>query len=392
MLHKTEVKDREQAVIVPLSARNEERLREYANRLLTHVRSQVHQPMSEPFIADLAYTLQTGRDAMECRVAFVVKDASELIHALQNFLEDGSDENCFHGAAHKDLAILQTIASDEDMQETIRKWMGKGKLRNVAALWVIGTDIEWELFRFGDEKRISLPTYPFARRMCWFHPRKGEVLDPMEAAPTFEVGENGKSRDKTSSKDPLQPLYSSAPEGSSGHPNALPTLRLRIEARPGKAAEETHAGGKSRNKGAGLDLDVIQRDLKILVSKYLHLEESEIEPGKKFVDMGLDSVFGVDLVQKLNRHYGLNIRPIRLYDYPNIVELAKFIHRELKDESDRGNISFPEPSSASDKPLPSLHQTIAPDLIEEQVRDILKQLTANILRPDDVEKLITNGF
>jgi polyketide synthase PksN len=390
--HQAEVKDREQAraVIVPLSARNEERLREYAGHLLAYVKRQVHRPMSGPFLSDMAYTLQTGRDAMACRVAFLVKDASELIHGLQGFLEGGADENCFHGVAHEDLAILQTMVTDEDMQETIRRWVGKGKLKNVAALWVIGADIEWQLFRFGDEKRISLPTYPFARRMCWFQRREEDVQNRMQAALALETGKNGKAGDRTSPNDSVQLVYSSAQEDSSEDTIARQSLRVKIEASAGKIAQEAHAGGKARTNGAGLDTNAIQSHLITLISKYLHLEKSEIEPRKKFVDMGLDSVFGVELVKQINEHYTLNICPIGLYDYPNIVELARFIHELLMDESDVATIALPEPASLDDKSLPGFHETMAADPIEEQVRDILRQLNAKTLSPDDAEKLITN--
>jgi acyl carrier protein len=165
---------------------------------------------------------------------------------------------------------------------------------------------------------------------------------------------------------------------------------VKIEASAGKIAQEAHAGGKARTNGAGLDTNAIQSHLITLISKYLHLEKSEIEPRKKFVDMGLDSVFGVELVKQINEHYTLNICPIGLYDYPNIVELARFIHELLMDESDVATIALPEPASLDDKSLPGFHETMAADPIEEQVRDILRQLNAKTLSPDDAEKLITN--
>jgi polyketide synthase PksN len=418
-------------VIVPLSARNEERLREYAERLLAHVKSGVHRRMGE--LADLSYTLQTGRDAMEYRVAFVVKDVSELVRSLQNFLEGSSDENHFHGRAHQDLAILQTIGSDEDMQETVRRWMHKSKFRNVAGLWVIGADIDWELFRYGGEKRISLPTYPFAKRTCWFHPHK-EMMEEIETAtvprvaetqrgaieapkltlrreislvspsshlPALEdeamlavgASENGTSHERASSAGLLPSLHSETRESDTGYAETLPTLRLRVEVPPEKPAAETQSGAKSRTNGTGLNLQEIERDLKIHVSEALYLDESEIEIRKKFVDMGLDSIIGVELVNKLNQYYKLNISATRLYDYPNIVELAKFIHETLVDRSGGENISFPEAGPLGVKSLPSLNQANgSSDSVEEQVRGVLKQLSANALTLDDAEQLIANGF
>jgi polyketide synthase PksN len=404
-------------VIVPLSARSEERLREYAGRLLGHVKSNFHGWMGDPSLADLAYTLQTGRDAMDCRVAFVVKDTNELVHSLQNLLEDSSDENYFYGRAHRDLAILQTIGSDEDMQDTIRRWMSKGKLREVATLWVSGAEIDWELFKNGDEKRISLPTYPFARRTCWFHPHKEvvygiestpsshgaetqrrtvEALDPaaLEEEAMWAVGtpENRTPSDRTSSAGFLQSLHSSPQESGSGRAGT-PTMRLRIEVPPEKPVEEMRTGGYSRTNGAEPNLQAIERDLKIRVSEALYLDEGEVEIRKKFVDMGLNSIMGVELVNKLNQYYQFNLSATRFYDYCNIVELAKFIYAALMSRSNGEKNSFPDALPPGGKSLPGPHPaTRTADSIEEQVREVLRQLSAKLLTPDDAEQLIANGF
>ncbi|HEX3027833.1 MAG TPA: type I polyketide synthase, partial [Clostridia bacterium] len=70
------------AVIV-LSARNGERLKEQAQNLLDFV---CKEQFEESSLADLAYTLQVGREAMEERLALIAANAGELKEKLNAFL------------------------------------------------------------------------------------------------------------------------------------------------------------------------------------------------------------------------------------------------------------------------------------------------------------------
>uniref|UniRef100_UPI002915CDEB non-ribosomal peptide synthetase n=1 Tax=Bradyrhizobium sp. SZCCHNRI2049 TaxID=3057287 RepID=UPI002915CDEB len=75
--------------VVPLSARTAEQLKEYAGDLLRFISE--HSDASselddEPNIADLSYTLQVGREAMEVRFGAVVSSLSELEEKLRDYL------------------------------------------------------------------------------------------------------------------------------------------------------------------------------------------------------------------------------------------------------------------------------------------------------------------
>ncbi|MGO4779120.1 ketoacyl-synthetase C-terminal extension domain-containing protein, partial [Lysobacter sp. 2RAB21] len=71
---------------IVLSAKNADRLRANAARLLAHLRNH-----PEEDVADVAYTLQVGRDLMPERMALIVASAQELIERLQAYL-DGDAE------------------------------------------------------------------------------------------------------------------------------------------------------------------------------------------------------------------------------------------------------------------------------------------------------------
>ncbi|MCX8131980.1 MAG: SDR family NAD(P)-dependent oxidoreductase [Clostridia bacterium] len=176
--------NKENAVIIPLSAKSKERLKDYAGKLLEFLKDSAGEdsPVSQKAgktssdvsnptlnLEGISYTLQIGREAMEERVAFLVKDIPELMAKLAAFLEGNKEiDNCWEGQVKQGKNIFRLFTSDEDMQETVEKWIAKGKMKKVAELWTQGFAIDWELF-YGDVKpqRISLPTYPFARERYW---------------------------------------------------------------------------------------------------------------------------------------------------------------------------------------------------------------------------------
>lgn len=124
---------------------------------------------SEVNLVDLAYTLQVGRQALEERVLFIVKDIPDLIAKLELFVENKSlIEHCYQGHIKQNKEIIKIFTTDEDSKELILKWIMKGKLERLAELWVTGLEVDWGLL-YGDRKpeRLSLPTYPFAKERYW---------------------------------------------------------------------------------------------------------------------------------------------------------------------------------------------------------------------------------
>jgi polyketide synthase PksN len=67
---------------------------------------------------------------------------------------------------HKEMVALLNV--DEELQEVIGKWLQRGKYEKLLAFWVKGLMVDWKLL-YGEHlpRRISLPTYPFARERYW---------------------------------------------------------------------------------------------------------------------------------------------------------------------------------------------------------------------------------
>ncbi|WP_437581596.1 beta-ketoacyl synthase N-terminal-like domain-containing protein [Sorangium sp. So ce887] len=160
------VVDERNPALILLSAKNGERLRELAQRLAGAIRDG---QVSDANLADAAYTLQVGREAMDIRLALVVSSVQQLEEKVHAFLQGKEDlEGVFSGSVRRDREDLVALATDEDMARTIEAWMAKGKHAKLLDLWVNGLDVDWSKMYVGARlRRMSLPTYPFARERYW---------------------------------------------------------------------------------------------------------------------------------------------------------------------------------------------------------------------------------
>lgn len=142
--------------VITISAKNEERLKAYAEKILQHL---LKKP-GEASLEEIAYTLQTGRESMEEKLAIVSDSIEQLIQRLSSFLEgQASVKGCYRNThstkGNNAHALIENIDSEENAEE-------------LAEAWVSGKEIEWNLlYREGRPPKISFPTYPFARERHW---------------------------------------------------------------------------------------------------------------------------------------------------------------------------------------------------------------------------------
>jgi polyketide synthase PksN len=166
--------------IIILSAKSKAQLQERAYRLLTAINEQ---QFSDRNLADIAYTLQVGREAMEERVGLIVGSIKELEEKLKSFLE-GQDgiEDLYQGQIKHNKEALAIFTADEEMAKIVEVWIAKRKYAKVLDLWVKGLIVDWNKL-YGDKKplRISLPTYPFAKEHYWIP----EITEPIETNSLF---------------------------------------------------------------------------------------------------------------------------------------------------------------------------------------------------------------
>ncbi|MGV2516520.1 UNVERIFIED_CONTAM: hypothetical protein FO517_21525, partial [Bacillus subtilis] len=114
--------------IVPLSARNKQRLTAYASCLSDFL----NEAETDVSLHDLAFTYQTGREAMEERAVFISNDRHDLKRQLQDFI-NGNKQNILRGEK-----VRNKEASPQEMEKLAACQTQEEKLKAIAALWIEG--------------------------------------------------------------------------------------------------------------------------------------------------------------------------------------------------------------------------------------------------------------
>jgi polyketide synthase PksJ len=154
--------------ILVLSARTEAQLSARAASLLFMLQ---RDDATDDSLPDVCFTLRTGRNAMEHRLAFVARSVSEARQLLQAFLSGRNAPELFVGRVRRERNAVTQLSDDRDMEDTLARWMARGALSKVLSLWIEGLTFNWARVAppRADVARLSLPGYPFARERYWLN-------------------------------------------------------------------------------------------------------------------------------------------------------------------------------------------------------------------------------
>ena len=161
-----------QPALIVLSAKNEDRLKEIAKNLCTYIFSPLApHPLS---LHEVAYTLQVGREAMEERLALIVKDAKDLLTKLSGFIDSKQTfETIYSGNVKRNKEKASLLGDGDEGKVFVNSIIENRKLHKLAQLWCSGVEIEWDLL-YADYKplHVSLPTYPFVKERYWISEKR----------------------------------------------------------------------------------------------------------------------------------------------------------------------------------------------------------------------------
>ncbi|MGA8164059.1 MAG: SDR family NAD(P)-dependent oxidoreductase [Waddliaceae bacterium] len=343
-------------------------MKEYAHCLLAfiqHFSSQEEELHID--LADLAYTLQVGREAMEVRVGMIVHSMEELETKLQAFINEEEDvEDVYQGQVKRNQEALAVFAADEDMVKTIDVWIRKRKYKKLLDLWVKGLIFDWnKLYDANKPSLISAPTYPFARNRYWFKTKtlqedKGNSLPiPQESTSSFSgqstsfkmissgqielANAEGLSFSFLPNKPQEIALSSLSTDRSFLDSNRIDLPKEDIPlslATDGLSDSNIQDKNPATSTEIGMTRESLQQALIVSLAEVLYMQSSDIDTEKPFVDMGLDSVLGVEWVNIVNKKYQLSVDATKVYDYPNIAKFVGFLENELKLRKKEGKNSL----------------------------------------------------
>jgi malonyl CoA-acyl carrier protein transacylase len=239
-------------------------------------------------------------------------------------------------------------------------------LESLAQLYLLGYQINWSGFYQNQiVKKVILPTYPWQRKRYWItdlrlreqgtgNREQGIVLVNSETklsqlSLNFQIS-NPEELDGTNktkilnfSKRKLLKLDSvSLPSSSNLEPKAkIKLTELNKQFIASQSSESVPRSNDSKvidnqaqntnlefNK-VEIDVSKIREEIKQLLAEALYVDINEIEPNQKFIDLGLDSIIGVEWINSINQTYQVNIKATKLYDYPTFIEFTEYVIEEI---------------------------------------------------------------
>lgn len=397
-------------VLIVWSSKQAENLKVQAQQLLEAIQDE---QLTDADLARIAYTLQTGREALDERAAVIVSSILELSEKLRAFATgDGYVSNLYRGQVKGSKDTLSLFTMDDELQEAIEKWLIRGKFTKLAELWVKGVDMDWSaLYSEHKPRRISLPTYPFARERYWIvKPEKTEKTD----TPLLETASTAKQDTEFPRSQGHLEQVSPELENNMTLSEQVPGVKRKLDIQPTfPVREESAASTKVVLKAFG-DMEPIgltemsgaqslpqaeaprrtmisnvqlEGELAVGLADILYMQVSDIDADTPFIDLGLDSVVGVEWIKLLNKQYGVTLAATKIYDYPNLHDFALFLAQQLVqvesyDEVSEGTLDVESRPVQSIK-LQALDALVAGTVQQDKPEERLAIESIPVLKPND---------
>jgi amino acid adenylation domain-containing protein len=223
---------------------------------------------------------------------------------LTTFAGQAKDRTAFRTA----IASLPEFANRNEDAVTFAGALGQ--------LWCEGVNLDWSKLGDADAKRTSLPTYAFARKRYWV-----EGPQPAQAAPA-----------------PIAQPIPAAPVATVAAPQ--PTQFAQSAAvQPSRATAEQNMTDRSAQ---------IQGRIRALFEELSGESLADASPSTGFVELGFDSLFLGQVVQRLQKAFGVKITFRQLMkDYPTLDALTAFVAKNAKPETLPAAAAAPAPQTAT---------------------------------------------
>jgi polyketide synthase PksL len=118
-----------------------------------------------PGLDALAFTLQTGKNELPCRLAFVAEDATAAEARLAELSE--VDWTCTAPAGVRFTPSTMGVSETPD-PDVVARALAVADLPVLAESWAAGADVDWDVLWPARPARLSLPAYPFDEVRCWY--------------------------------------------------------------------------------------------------------------------------------------------------------------------------------------------------------------------------------
>ncbi|WP_316173143.1 SDR family NAD(P)-dependent oxidoreductase [Bradyrhizobium sp. SZCCHNRI2049] len=261
-------------------------------------------------LENVAFTLQIGREPMECRSAIVAHSLDELRAQLGDYLT--STQACSDATIKRQLRIEEKASSDLI------------HLTQLCENWLAGENVEWSGFWKGSAASLlRLPSYPFSERRS-FETKSGRAnrILQREADRAGDVTITG-MRPTAAERKKITLLELGSSAGTTpGHMRSEPPSE---DSSRGRLHAEEESGGAFPV--------ALERVIRESLAEALMLDPGALSLDRQFVDVGLDSVSAVEWVRSINRRFGTTMPATVIYKCPNLHLLCKHISQLISSKA-----------------------------------------------------------
>lgn len=136
-------------------------IEQISHELLSLDTGQSQLAVDQPDFEQLMYTLQTGREEMEYRLAIVAVDILDLLDKINQYCLGKENMDIYLGNL-KNKNELTEIFDQEELAYLIRQAVLKKDFQKLAKMWINGMVVDWlMIYQEKKVRRTPLPTYPF---------------------------------------------------------------------------------------------------------------------------------------------------------------------------------------------------------------------------------------
>ena len=252
------------------------------------------------------YVLKCGRNHMDIRIAVVAEQCEQLYQCLKDY-----------GEGKQNAVYIKGCKAD----------VTSSKLVKEAVQYVNGASMDWKKECEGENiGRIHIPTYCFAKERCWF-----------ENKPSIKnVSQSKREEPKQTYNQRKLQLVTQKKTATESKTEIKQNSVVVAEEKPIIATRKPVK--KQQEVRKRLDVELIKSEIKELIAEVLYVDTDKVSDTKVFMELGLDSILGVELVRKLKDKYQVDIKATKIYDYSNINRLSEYVAEIMsKDESEVKN-------------------------------------------------------
>ncbi|KTD44289.1 SDR family NAD(P)-dependent oxidoreductase [Legionella parisiensis] len=252
--------------LLTVSAKTELALNQRLDDLLRWLENN---PFAE--LEQVSYTLNAGRTHFDCRCAMVVSSLEEVVRFVQQFKAQQQPAQLLlriNGANTPETRLFGATLLPILTHQLSQPSQYKETLLALAKLYVEGQDLDWRQIHAGEsKKKISLPTYPFAKERYWYS-------DGDQCSSTLE------------------------------RQTHLPLMHNAL-------------------------IDKVSSFLTRQVVQILKMNQHRIALEKNLGEYGMDSVHFIELAKKISEHYQIEFTPAVFFTHSSVSTISQYLMNQF---------------------------------------------------------------